>query len=285
LIGFSPNNLNPTLMKKIIPLSILLATLGAANAQGITDNPPTTNTPSWVSSFDVTVPVPVYESEDQGDNIFFEGGFDYQDARKTVDGAVGYRHLMSDDKVMLGANVLYSHEFPRNHQRISYGAEIRTSVFEINSNYYHRLTDWKLTGVAQNEEKARGGYDVELALAVPYVPSAHFRVKHFCWNGIDSIDDLKGNTFSVSSSVYDGLSVEVGYVDYTSGNADYSKAGGERFLKVSYNIDIFGTHVNKATKPRFRNTPYEFERMNDRRFEKIRFEQKVISAHNNENPA
>ncbi len=272
-------------MKKIIPLSILLATLGAANAQGITDNPPTTNTPSWVSSFDVTVPVPVYESEDQGDNIFFEGGFDYQDARKTVDGAVGYRHLMSDDKVMLGANVLYSHEFPRNHQRISYGAEIRTSVFEINSNYYHRLTDWKLTGVAQNEEKARGGYDVELALAVPYVPSAHFRVKHFCWNGIDSIDDLKGNTFSVSSSVYDGLSVEVGYVDYTSGNADYSKAGGERFLKVSYNIDIFGTHVNKATKPRFRNTPYEFERMNDRRFEKIRFEQKVISAHNNENPA
>ncbi|WP_041463753.1 inverse autotransporter beta domain-containing protein [Pelodictyon luteolum] len=280
-------------MKKFIPLSILLATLGATNAQADgQDTPPqaTTNAPSWVTSWDVTVPCPVYVSENQADNIFFEGGFDYQDARKTVDGALGYRHLMSDNKVMLGANVLYSHEFPRNHQRISYGAEIRTSVFEINSNYYHRLTDWKLTGVDNNEEKARGGYDVELALAVPYVPSAHFRVKHFCWNGIASndsnnpIDDLKGNTFSVSGSVYDGLSVEVGYIDYTSGNADYSKAGGERFLKVSYNFDIFGTHVNKATKPRFSNTPYEFERMDDRRFEKIRFEQKVISAHNNEQP-
>jgi hypothetical protein len=280
-------------MKKIISLGILLATLAATDARAIPapEQPVSpTGTPSWVSSWDVTVPCPIYERELQGNSIFFEGGFDYQDARKTVDGGIGYRHLTADDKVLLGANVIYSHEFPRDHQRMGYGAEIRTSVFDISSNYYQRLTSWKQTGVGGNEEIARGGYDVELAVAVPYVPSAHFRVKHFCWNGIDSniptnpVDDLKGNTFSVSGSVYDGLSVEVGYIDYTSGNADYSKAGGERFLKVSYNADLFGTRVNKATRPRLIKKPYEFERMHDRRFEKLRFEQKIISANKTASP-
>ncbi|TCD46982.1 inverse autotransporter beta domain-containing protein [Chlorobium sp. N1] len=269
----------------------MLAAPCVANAEAIPEAPDPAPPPSWITSLDATIPCPLYQSDNLADNLFVEGGFDFQDARKTLDGGIGYRHLMANDKVMLGANAVYSHEFPRNHQRLSYGAEIRTSVFEINSNYYHRMTDWKLTGVANNEEKARGGYDVELAVALPYVPSAHFRVKHFCWNGVESndptnpIDDLKGNTFSVSSSIYDGLAVEVGYVDYTSGNAEYSKGDCERFLKISYTMDLFGTGVNKATRPRISKKPYSFERMDDRRFEKLRFEQKIYSASKENNAA
>lgn len=223
---------------------------------------------------------PVTESRDLRDNTFVQSSLFREDGRTTLNFGYGYRRLVFEDKVLLGANMFYDHEFPKDHQRMSLGGEIRTSVGEVNANIYHPLSGWKDEG-DDFEEKALGGYDTELALALPYIPSAHFRYKHFCWNGIDEIADLKGNTYSISGSLYDGLTVEAGYTDYSSGYGDYGKDTSERFVTLTYNIGIGANPVKQATKPRTLSTPYTFESMVDRRFEKVRRENRIIKARRN----
>lgn len=220
---------------------------------------------------------PISESNDLKDNTFFQGSVFRQDGRTTLNGGLGYRRLVADERVLLGANLFYDHEFPRDHQRMSVGGEIRTTVGELNANLYHALSGWKDDG-ENFEERALGGYDVEAALALPYIPSAHLRYKHFSWNGIDEVADLKGNTFSLTGSLYRGLMLELGYTDYSSGYGDYSLDTAERFVKVSYNVAFGGNDVNEATRPHTISQPWCFDSMVDRRFEKVRRENRIIKA-------
>lgn len=218
---------------------------------------------------------PVTESNDLNDNTFFQGSVFRQDGRTTLNAGYGYRRLVGDQKVLLGTNVFYDHEFPYHHQRMSIGGEVRTTVGEINANWYKGLTDWKSIGTSL-EEKALGGYDAEVALAVPYIPSAHMRYKNFRWTGVESFSDLKGNTFSLTGTIYQGLSLELGYTSFTSGYNTYVNGSNEKYIKVSYNVTIGS--VNKANRPRIANSAYSFDSMVDKRFEKVRRENRIIKA-------
>jgi len=234
----------------------------------------TSNEPVWSFLF----LRPVTESLDLRDNTFVQSSVFREGGRTTLNLGYGYRRMAFDEKVLFGTNIFYDYEFPYDHQRMSVGGEIRTTVGEVNSNLYRALTKWKDVG-GNMEERALGGYDVEVGLAVPYVPSAQMRFKHFCWNGEDNIEDLKGNTFSLTGSLYEGLSVEAGYTDYNSGTNEGRSF--ERFLTVGYNVSFGGNDVNSATKPRLLSTPYVFESMVDRRFEKVRRENRIMKARRN----
>jgi len=221
---------------------------------------------------------PVTESRDLRDNTFIQSSLFREGGRTTFNLGYGYRRMVCDEKVLLGTNIFFDHEFPYDHQRMSVGGELRTTVGEINTNLYRALTKWKDVG-GNMEERALGGYDAEVALAVPYIPSAHMRFKHFCWNGEDNIEDVKGNTFSLTGSLYEGLSVEAGYTDYNSGTNEGRSF--ERFLTLAYNFSFGGNDVNRATKPHTISTPYTFESMVDRRFEKVRRENRIMKARRN----
>lgn len=221
---------------------------------------------------------PVSESRDLHDNTFVQSSVFREGGRTTLNLGYGYRKLAFDEKVLLGTNIFYDYEFPYDHQRMSVGGEVRTTVGEVNTNLYRALTKWKDVG-GNMEERALGGYDVEVGLAVPYIPSAHMRFKHFCWNGEGNIEDLKGNTFSLTGSLYEGLSLEAGYTDYNSGTNEGRSF--ERFLKLGYNVSFGGNDVNRATKPHTIATPYTFESMVDRRFEKVRRENRIMKARRN----
>ena len=218
---------------------------------------------------------PVTESRDLNDNTFFQGSVFRQDGRTTLNAGYGYRRLVADQKVLLGTNLFYDHEFPYHHQRMSVGGEVRTTVGEINANWYKGLTDWKDVG-GNIEEKAMGGYDAEIGLALPYIPSAHMRYKNFQWTGVETLPDLKGNTFSLTGTLYQGLSVELGYTSFTSGYGNYALGSNEKFVKVSYNIAIGS--VNRANRPRISDSAYSFDSMADKRFEKVRRENRIIKA-------
>jgi hypothetical protein len=223
---------------------------------------------------------PLTESRDLKNNTFFQGSVFREDGRTTLNAGYGYRRLVNDKKVLVGTNIFYDHEFPYNHQRMSVGCEIRTTVGEINANLYKGLSGWK--NVDNNiAEKALGGYDTEIALAFPYIPSAQFRYKHFNWIGVENTPDLKGNTFSITATISNGLSVEAGYTDYLNGYADYNKDSVERFVKVAYSIGIGAKKA--ASKPRISNSAYAFESMVDKRFDKVRRENRIIKARRSSN--
>mgnify|MGYP000087711607 FL=1 len=226
--------------------------------QGTTGNTPTYN---------ILLVRPLTESADKVDNTFVQASLSYQDDRTTTNVGLGYRKLVADKKVLLGTNIFYDQEFPYNHQRMSIGGEIRTTVGEINANYYQGISGWKTTDDGL-DEKALGGYDIQLAVAVPYIPSAHLKAKTFKWKGVEGGTDLDGQTYSLGGAVYPGYNLETGYTSYSNSIED------QKFVKVTYNYN-FGTSKS-VNKPIIIDTPYELTSMEDRRFEKVQRENKII---------
>lgn len=222
----------------------------------------TSNRPIW----EVLLVRPLYESEDLIDNVFVQGSALRQADRTTVNLGLGYRKLVNDKKVLLGVNLFYDHEFPLNHQRTSIGGEIRTTVGEINANYYSGLSDWKVNN-DRLLEKALGGYDVEVAVAMPYMPSAHLRAKTFKWHGVEGGQDITGNTYSITGALFAGLSIEAGY-------SNYNNLRDSHFVKLTYSIGE--NKAKSANNFRLLNVPYSLDSMVDRRFEKVRRENRII---------
>ena len=226
--------------------------------QGTTGHTPTYN---------ILLVRPLTESVDKINNTFVQGSVFYENERTTANLGLGYRRLVADKKLLLGLNVFYDQEFPYNHQRMSIGAEARTTVGEINLNRYYGLSDWK-TNDDGLEEKALSGYDAQLIVALPYIPTASVRAKTFEWYGIEGGDDIKGQTYSLAGLVYPGLTIEAGKNYYSNSTLEDS-----RFIKATYSVSL---QSKKSSKPVFIDTPYELKSMEDKRFEKVQRENKIV---------
>ena len=82
---------------------------------------------------------PLNDTESQ--TTFFQGSFFTHDDRETLNLGLGKRILSDDESFMYGLNAFYDHELDYNHQRTSLGAEIRSSILELNSNHYFALSN------------------------------------------------------------------------------------------------------------------------------------------------
>lgn len=220
--------------------------------------------PLW----DILLLRPVTESMDS--NTFVQGSLNRSGNRTTLNLGYGYRRLFNQDTVLLGANTFYDYEFPYDHQRMSIGGELRTSVGEVNANIYSGLSGWQ-SGADNLEEKALSGHDVEFAIALPYIPTAHLRAKAFSWNGVDGATDLKGSTYSLTGTLLPGLSIEAGRTDYSGSTRDAN------FIKLAYTLGGDGNQKT-ASVPRVTNVPWALTSMADRRFDKVRRENRIIKA-------
>lgn len=130
------------------------------------------------------------------------------------------------------------------------------------------MSNWRLAD-SGFEEKALSGYDLELAVAIPYIRTAHFRVKNFKWNGVDDSPDLKGNSISVSGLIASGLRIEYG-------RTDSRNSTDTNFLRLTYSIDLDGNQRMKS--PKISKTAYSLESMESRMFEKVARENRIIKA-------
>jgi len=94
-------------------------------------------------TFGVLVLAPLSNPDDTKNTFFTQDSIYRFDDRTTVNIGLGYRRLEMDDKLLLGVNAFYDHEFPYDHGRTSLGFEARTTVAEINVNRYWGVTGWK----------------------------------------------------------------------------------------------------------------------------------------------
>lgn len=211
---------------------------------------------------------PITEQPEKLINSFLQTSLFYQDNRSTYNLGYGLRSLFFEKKLLAGANVFYDHEFPYNHQRMSLGGELRTTAGEVNANYYNGLSNWKRTKEGL-DEKALGGYDLEVGIALPYINTAHIRVKTFKWNGYEGGNDVKGQTYSLTGQIYSGLSIEAGRTHFNNQEEDTN------FVKISYNIPL-GVAKKASTPLTNYNSPYTLDSMDNRIFEKVRRENKII---------
>jgi Inverse autotransporter, beta-domain len=216
---------------------------------------------------------PIWESEDKIHTTFTQMSVFTQNSRTTGNFGLGYRQLVADKKVLLGTNVFYDYEFPYGNQRSSIGGEIRSSVGELNLNYYMGTSGWVNTtnGV---QEKSLGGYNAELAVALPYMPTTMLRANTFSWTGVIGLPNTKGMQYSITGPIWYGLNLDIGRVIYSDGalpNSNYAKL-----------MWIFGGDISPNQKQfRFTEHPYELKSMEDRRYEKVRRENLIVKAQSN----
>ena len=213
-------------------------------------------------TFSILTTQPITESADLKDTTFWQGSIFVNDGRETLNLGLGYRRLSDDEKWLSGINLFYDHEFPYNHKRASIGAELRSSVVEMNVNKYYGLSN-ALTGENGVQETALGGFEFELGAQIPYIPGTRFFAKQFKWDGEDGGTDLKGKTYSlnIGREILTNTSLEAGIHDY-----DGTKAS-EKFAKLTYH---FGKQ-SKPAKPFISTVAFDnLKSMKDKRLDKVR---------------
>jgi len=216
----------------------------------------------------VLVVSPLSNPKDIYNTTFTQGSVFLNDNRQTVNIGLGHRILELDKKLLLGINAFYDHEFPYDHQRTSVGFEARSSIGEINANKYWALTKWR-SGRDGSDERALDGQDIEAAVPLPYINWAKASVRHFKWDAVDGVSDLKGNDYSLRAEIpmLPGFSIE-------AGRRDYKNKSDENFVRLTWSPKA---PADTLTTPQLvSNEAYTLTSMEDRRYEKVRRENLIV---------
>ena len=199
-------------------------------------------------------------SEDSSDLSFFQGSLFLHDSdRETFNIGVGQRYLSNDESILFGLNAFYDYEFDYEHQRFSIGAEIKSSILDLNYNQYFAESSSK-KGKNGKDEEAIDGFDAELGAHIPYIPSMKAYLKAFDFE-VPGGNDFQGLEFSTLFKVPNsGLSFEIGHTDYDHHN-------DQSFINLRYSNSI----KNSGTSL-FSSEAFERISMKDRMYEKVRRE-------------
>jgi adhesin/invasin len=211
---------------------------------------------------------PLSDPDDVKNTFFTQDSIYYQDNRTTINMGLGYRRLEMDNKLLLGVNAFYDHEFPYNHGRTSLGLEARSTVGEVNFNRYWAASGWK-NGADGLEEHALGGTDLEAGVPLPYMNWAKLYVRGFIWNAYDGVADLKGNDISLRAQApfMQGLSIEAGH-------RNFNNLPSEDFIRINYNL--MSVMKSQATQPLFSQNAYSLSSMENKRYDKVRRENLIV---------
>ena len=217
----------------------------------------------------ILILAPLSDPSDTINTFFTQDSIYYTDNRTTVNLGVGYRRLELDKKLLLGINAFYDHEFPYNHQRASIGLEARTTVGELNVNFYESLTDWK-DGRDGLEEHGLDGRDIEIGIPLPYINWAYFFAQAFQWDSeVAGVKDISGTNLTIRATPpgFKGLEIEFGRTDY--GETSSNKNRDANFFKINVNLTDWFKKSNNAA-PLISSVAYQLGDMEAKRYEKVR---------------
>jgi len=224
----------------------------------------------------VLVVRPLSDPSNITNTIFTQGSLYFSgEGRKTLNLGLGDRFLTLDNKLLLGANIFYDHEFPYDHGRTSLGLEAKSSVGEINYNKYFRHTSWK-KGKGDVQEKALDGQDFEFGVPLPYLPWAKIYSRKFYYDAGDGVEDLKGDDFKLSAELPYGIGVEIGKRSYSStGQED------QEFINVTWSTSV-GKNKDLSLFELVSDEAYQLTSVEDKRYDKVRRENLIVKQRSGE---
>ena len=211
-----------------------------------------------------------YEPSDDGQaQTFMQSSIGNANSRAVINLGLGRRYLSDDESVLTGFNAFLDYDPKYGHQRVSLGAELKASTFELTANSYKALTKSK-KGKSGNQERALDGHDIELGAQIPYMPAAQLYLKNWKWKGEDGAGDTKGNTYSLAfSQLINGVQVELGRRDYDGLQKD------ENFGQLTYTIPM-GDAPTQSSKPLFSSKMFESASMKDKMLDKVRRNNAIV---------
>ena len=189
-------------------------------------------------------------------------------SRETLNLGLVWRTLSPNNTLMYGGNVFYDREFNTNHSRIGFGLELKSSVYDLNFNLYEALSDKDTVDGAL--EEAADGYDLEVAMHLPYLPWAKAYYKVYEWDS--SIYDIKhGEVLSIQLQPTGRVSLEVGIHD------DNTMSNDREFIRVNYVLCC----NNETTNQNFMfisPVAYSYQSVEKRFYEKVRRENNMVKG-------
>ena len=214
---------------------------------------------------------PISENLDKGDLTFFQGSFIRQNNRNTINLGIGYRQLTDDEKWIFGVNAFHDYESTYEHSRMSIGAELRSSAFEVNANKYFATSGAK-TGKNGNTERALDGYEIEVGGQIPYIPSTKLFVKNWKWDGYQTAD-TKGNTYSlqINAPIAPNLTLEAGTKDFDTGT-------DVDFVNLTYKIGLGGgkSQRDEMLQSLIAEQAFNTTSMKDKMLDKVRRKNQIV---------
>ncbi len=118
--------------------------------------------------------LPLYQSFDKKSTFFTHDRISIQGDNEGVFSAgLGYRKLVLEDELLVGANSFFDYQQNYNHSRLGFGLEAFSKGYEFRSNFYFGLSPARL--VKETEpyyyyEKVADGYDFEAGGGYPDIP-------------------------------------------------------------------------------------------------------------------
>ena len=209
---------------------------------------------------------PLNDSDDS--LTFFQGSlFTHDGNRETLNLGFGKRMLSDDESFLFGLNAFYDHELDYDHRRGSIGAEIKSSILELNTNHYFAISN-EVTGKNSIKEEVADGYDLEIGAHIPYMPTAKIYTKLFEYE-IPGASDFEGMEYSSKIGIPNsGMNVEIGFKDY--GNNSYED---QWFFNLAFNL----SKINQSTSF-VSDEAFERVSMKDRKYEKVRRENLIVKS-------
>jgi len=215
---------------------------------------------------------PLLENSNSG--LFFQGHLSTKNDKEKINLGFAKRNLMHDNKMVLGYNTFYDHDFSSDHRRWGLGIDILTSLGDVHVNMYEAISN----GVVNNQgntEYVLDGYDYKLGLPIPFLPTSKIYAEAFRWNATMGAKDQKGERFHVKTKLPYGMNLSFGKTFYSA------LAQDQEFVKLSINLmDLkeSKSKPNNKFNSLFSTNLYStnFEDVSDRKFDKVQRENDLI---------
>ncbi len=201
---------------------------------------------------------------------FAEFGMTSNDEDATVNVGIGIRKLSEDQTIMGGINAFYDQEIDTNHKRGSIGVELVSAPFRFNANRYYALSDGTALSALQTE-KPMSGHDVDVEVALPYLPGLFAGYNQATWYGEDGVADIERKAYRVRGQLSQNLSVEFGQRQYSHTLDDQNTA------QLSYNY-VFGANAEDPKVLDIDTQPYRRQIIGPReRFRMVERENQIVT--------
>jgi hypothetical protein len=162
--------------------------------------------------------------------IFNQTSLNTHDNDETINIGFGIRKLLNDNKVLIGSNVFYDHQFNDGHKRAGAGAEAISSIFDLRGNLYNAITQ----RIATNEgaETALDGWDAQVDYHLPIKQDVSIFLNAFEFESPDATSTYKetGNKFGANAKL-GNFQIEGGYMNDNQENDSY-------FGSIKYVVNI-----------------------------------------------
>ena len=194
--------------------------------------------------------------------IFNQTSFNNHDGDQTINIGLGTRKLFNNDKIILGSNIFYDHQFNDEHQRSGAGVEAISSVFDLRGNYYNALSGRRTTSEG-GIERAMDGWDTQMDYHLPIKQDVSIFLNAFEFENPEknSVFKVTGNKMGLNARLGHFL-IEAGYMDDNLDNDSY-------FGSIKFVIDLGQEKIQNS------KNFLEYEYVGHKLYEPVKRENKI----------